>query len=82
METKISPWGNGQAIRISKEVMELANLELHDRLSIAIQNDGILLKKISKTKAEMFDECFSDFTGEWKTEEISTGAAIGKEVIL
>lgn len=79
MITSVAKWGNSHAIRLSKEFMQQARLTTHDRLSITIADDTIMLKKLPRTKAEKFLEIYGGFDGDWKCQEVSTGAEIGKE---
>ena len=82
MMTSVAKWGNSHAIRLSKDVMKQAKLTVHDKLSINIADDDtITIKKIPRTKAERFIELYGDFKGDWKSSEIDTGSAMGKEAI-
>jgi len=80
MITTISKWGNGHAIRLSKELMQQAKLHPNDKIKITVTGEEIILKKVIQTKAEAFDETFSDYKGDWSCTEIGIGKVVGNEV--
>ena len=81
MITNIAKWGNGHAVRLSKEIMNQAKLIPSDKVTITVNGEEIILKKVKQTKAEVFDDLFRDFKGNWHCKEINTGVNIGNEVI-
>ena len=81
MLTNIAKWGNSHAIRLSKELMEQAQLHPNDKIMITVNGSELILKKVAQTKAAAFDELFKEYKGDWRCAELDTGAAIGKEAI-
>lgn len=81
MLTNIAKWGNSHAIRLSKELMEQAHFHLNDKLTITVNGNELILKKVVQTKAAAFDEFFKEYNGDWRCVELNNGDAIGKEVI-
>ena len=81
MITNIAKWGNGHAVRLSKEIMNQAKLIPSDKVTVTVNGEEIILKKVKQTKAEAFDDLFSDFKDNWRRKEINTGANIGNEDI-
>ena len=81
MITNISKWGNSHAIRLTKELMEQAKLQPNDKVTITVNGDEIVLKKIVQTKAAAFDELFKDYKGDWRCSELDSGAELGNEDI-
>lgn len=45
MQAQICAWGNGNAIRLNKAVMEALNMKTNDYLTVSIENDAIVLRK-------------------------------------
>ena len=72
MVTAVSRWGNGHAVRLSKNVMSQAHIEASENC--------IVLRKVPKTKAERFMELFGNYKGDWSCKEIDTGNELGKEI--
>ena len=52
MVTAVSRWGNGHAVRLSKNVMSQAHISPNDTLNIEASENCIVLRKVPKTKAE------------------------------
>lgn len=81
MMTNIAKWGNSHAIRLSKELMEQAQLHPKDKLIVTVNGDEIVLKKVVQTKAAAFNELFKDYKGDWRCSEMDCGADLGNEGI-
>lgn len=79
MMTNISKWGNSHAIRLTKELMEQAKLQPNDKITITVNGNEIVLKKVAQTKAEAFDELFKDYKGDWRCSEVDSGTDLGNE---
>lgn len=45
MQAQICSWGNGNAIRLNKAIMEALNMKTNDYLDVSIENDAIILRK-------------------------------------
>lgn len=81
MLATVARWGNSHAIRLSKDVMQQSHLKPNDTIEITVnQDNSILLRKATTTKAEKFMELYGDFKGDWSCTEADTGYDIGKEV--
>lgn len=62
MKTKIKKRGNSQGIRISKELLEMCNLDLDDNVSLSInEKNEIIISKVEETIA--FSTLFSNWNG-------------------
>lgn len=85
-------WGNGQAIRLSKEILEQMHIKENDNLNVTVHDGKMVLEKAEKPKYLSFRERVEAFyekpfeqvclereqLGE-KVEEIDTGAPVGDE---
>ena len=78
MVATIQKWGNSQAVRLPKTLLESLNMGENDQVKILSRDDEIVIKKIRrhrtlKERLEGFDE---DYSGaEW-----DTGTPVGREV--
>lgn len=82
MSATISKWENGHGIRLSRKLMEEANLSSSDKLEAIVKADkSIILRHGQKTTAAYFMELFGDYKGDWKCCEAETGSAVGNEAI-
>jgi len=82
MTTTIQKWGNSQAIRLPKAILESLLLKENDTVEIKAVNDSIVISKASrKRRAKTSLEArFKDYTGEYSCEEYDWGSPVGKEV--
>lgn len=81
MLAKIQKWGNSQGLRLTKNLLADANLEVGDEVDIKIE-DGILIvtpaKKIrGKHKLE---ELAARIPENYQPDEVDWGEPVGKEV--
>ncbi|MBR3503407.1 MAG: AbrB/MazE/SpoVT family DNA-binding domain-containing protein [Clostridia bacterium] len=78
MQATIQRWGNSQGIRLPKSVLTAAHLCENDAVSIDVQSDRIILRKIPQRRT--LDDLFADYHGDYVPSEIDTGADVGLEV--
>lgn len=84
IKTTIKKWGNSQAVRIPKEFLDAMDLKENDEVELNINDKILIIKKVRKYQSlqermEQFygkpiEEIFID-----STEEVNTGAPMGKE---
>ena len=79
IEGTISTWGNGRAVRIPKNFLDLVGLKDNDVVEIAIVGDTITIKP-STPKPKSLSELFSGYAGDYKCTEWDIGEPVGKEV--
>ena len=79
MLTKIQKWGNSQAIRIPKKVLDELGLKPEDSLEMTIKDNVIYLQKPAPEWRDL-DHLFEGYEGDYRGEEVDTGTPVGKEV--
>ena len=81
MTTTIQKWGNSQAVRLPKAILESLLLKENDIVEITTVNDSIVIcKAVRKRRAKIsLEERFSDYTGEYDCVEYDWGSPVGKE---
>lgn len=79
MYTTIQKWGNSQAIRLPKGVLETVALRENDRVEVNAENDCIIIRRATK-KHKTIDERIAGYSGEYRCTEWETGKPQGKEV--
>lgn len=79
MYTTIQKWGNSQAIRLPKKILEVVNLQENDKVEVIADNDRIIIKPLNK-KHKTFEERIAGYDGDYKCTEWDTGEPKGKEV--
>ena len=80
MRSVIQKWGNSQAIRLPKAVLEMAQFGENEPVKIIAENNKILIKKVNDSQHKTLKERLSDFDGVYTFEEWNTGDPVGSEV--
>lgn len=78
--SKVQKWGNSQGLRLSKQLLDQAEISVGDEVEIVVSEHQILVKKasISKPKYDI-NELVSRMPKGYKAKEVSFGPAVGKE---
>jgi antitoxin MazE len=79
MYTTIQKWGNSQAVRLPKGLLEDAAMRENDRVEIKVENGCIIISRINK-KHKTIEERLADYNGDYRSTEWDTGNPRGKEV--
>ena len=77
MVTKVQKWGNSQGLRLSKQVLDLADIAVGDEVQIIVGDGQITVKKASPR----YDlaELVARIPKRYKVEEVGFGPPVGKE---
>ena len=75
---KIQKWGNSQGLRLSREVLAQANIGIGDDVEVVASEQQIVVRKRRSSKYDLA-ELVARIPKGYKTEEIATGAAVGRE---
>ena len=78
MQAQVKEWGNSQGIRLPKEVLKSAGIELNEVLDVSVSNGVIMLvKPFHKT----LEERAAEFDGKLMLDgEYDWGEPVGREV--
>ena len=79
MHTSIQRWGNSNAVRLPKTILDAANMREKDRVEIITVNKQIVIRP-AKRKYASLDEIFDGYTGDYVSTEADTGT-VGREVL-
>ena len=77
MITRIQRWGNSNAVRLPKAVLEAMNMRESDKVEIISENNQIIIRP-AKRKYSSLDEIFEGYSGGYICEEADTGI-VGRE---
>lgn len=80
MYGNIQRWGNSQALRLPKAILESAFLKEKDKVEIVVVKNEIIIRKADEIKHKTLAERLKNFSGEYKGEEWNTGKVTGKEI--
>lgn len=79
MQVQVKAWGNSQGIRISKDIMQEANIAVDDILDLKVNNGMLTLVKPFRHKT--LEERAADFNGKLNLDgEYEWGEPVGREV--
>ena len=79
MQTQIKNWGNSQGVRLPKQILEAANMEVDEVIDIEVKEGKIILQKTFRHKT--LEERAEVFGGELNLDgEYDWGEPIGREV--
>jgi antitoxin MazE len=81
MYSTIQKWGNSQAIRLPKAILETAHLRENEHVQIFAEQDRIVIKKAFDKKHKTLKERLEGFDGEYTGAEWDTGAPVGTEIL-
>lgn len=79
MYTTIQKWGNSQAVRLPKGLLEVASLQENDKVELIAEPDCIIIKHAGK-KHITLAERVADYNGDYSCYESDTDKPQGKEV--
>lgn len=78
MQAQVKTWGNSQGIRLSKEILQAANITVDDVLDVKVSNGAIMLSKPFRHKT--LEERASEFGGKLNLDgEFDWGNSVGRE---
>jgi antitoxin MazE len=80
MQSTIQKWGNSQAIRLPKAILEIAGLTENEQVQIAAEPYKITIRKAAARKRRTLAERLEGFEGEYTGQEWNTGSPAGREV--
>jgi len=82
MTGTIQKWGNSNAVRLPKNILEELLLGENDKVEITEENDSIIIRKaVRKRRAKKsLEELFANYDGDYQCEEIDWGPPVGNEV--
>lgn len=79
MQTQVKEWGNGQGIRLSKDILQGAGIYVNDVLDVSVSNGVIVLAKPFRHKT--LEERAAEFGGKLLLDgEYDWGNPVGREV--
>ncbi len=79
MQTQVKTWGNSQGIRLPKEVLQEADVNVDDMLDVKVSNGVIMLTKPFRHKS--LEERAAEYGGNLDLDgEFDWGEPVGREI--
>lgn len=79
MDTQLAKWGHSLAVRIPKTAVTSAGLRQGDRLSITVEQEGVLVIRSTRRKYTL-EQLVSGITKRNRHDETDWGPPTGKEI--
>ena len=79
MYTSIQKWGNSNAVRLPKAILDALNMRESDKVEITTDKHQIVIRPVKRKYASL-DEIFEGYTGDYVCTEADTGT-VGREVL-
>jgi antitoxin MazE len=80
MHTKIQKWGNSQALRLNKQLLESAGLKSGDEVEISVEGSSLVIVPARKTRGKYrLENLVARIPKGYQPEEIDWGKPSGRE---
>jgi antitoxin MazE len=81
MVTRVQKWGNSQGLRLSKQLLDDAQIAVGDEVEVAVQDGVIVVVPVRhRTGRRNLRELVKRIPKDHKTEELDWGHPAGREV--
>ena len=80
LTTSICKWGNGQGIRIPKNILDVLGWNESEKVEIIVEDNSVKIKKVSAKERKNIKELFKSYDGVYTKETIDWGEPVGKEI--
>ena len=81
MVTKVQKWGNSQGLRLSRQLLEDAEIAVGDEVQVAVHEGVIVVSPVKRLRGKHnLQEIVSRIPKGYKAEELDWGFPAGKEV--
>jgi len=80
MQTKIQKWGNSQGLRLAKNLLEDARLEVGDEVDVSIRDGVIVVASLKKIHGRYrIEDLVAKIPKDYHADEVDWGEPVGKE---
>jgi antitoxin MazE len=80
MVTKVQKWGNSQGLRFSKDVLQEAQIDVGDEVTVSVRGGRIIVEPLTKVRGRYkLRELVAKIPKGYRAEEVDWGEPTGKE---
>lgn len=85
MVTKVQKWGNSQGLRFTKELLEAAQIDVGDEVTVSVRGGRIIVEPLTKVRGKYKLQDLvaripkEKIPKEERTKELDWGTPVGKE---
>jgi antitoxin MazE len=81
MLAKIQKWGNSQGIRLTKNILTDAQIEVGDEVNLSVKNGVIVVVPVKKVRGRYkLEDLITNIPENYQNNEFDWGNPVGKEV--
>jgi len=81
MVTKVQKWGNSQGLRLSRQLLEEAQIAVGDEVEVDVRDGVIVVAPVKRSRGRHnLQELVMRIPKDYKAEELDWGRPAGKEV--
>ena len=81
MITKVQKWGNSQGVRLSKELLTDAEIDVGDAVHVAIRDGAVVVTPVRRIRGgHDLDQLVSRIPKGYKAAAFDWGPPVGREV--
>ncbi len=81
MVTKVQSWGNSQGLRLSKQILEDANVTVGDDVDVAVRDGVIVITPVKRTRGKLsLEKLVARIPKDYRPEKTDWGTPAGREV--
>jgi len=81
MVTKVQKWGNSQGVRLSKELLANADIEVGDAVEVAVREGTLIVTPLRRVRGgHDLRQLVRRLSKGYEPEELDWGPPVGREV--
>ena len=81
MITKVQKWGNSQGLRLSKDLLRDAEIEVGDSVSVTVREGALVVTPIRRVRGRLdLEQLVREIPADYETGELEWGPPVGREV--
>ena len=81
MVTKVQKWGNSQGLRLSKDLLSDADIDVGDAVNVAVHKGTLIVTPLRRVRGgHDLPELVGRISKKRKPEEFDWGSPLGREV--
>jgi len=81
MVTKVQKWGNSQGLRLSRQLLEDAQIAVGDEVEVGVRDGVIVISPARRPRGRHnLQDLVNRIPKEYQAEELDWGRPMGKEV--
>lgn len=81
MITRVQKWGNSQGLRLSKELLSQADIEVGDAVDVSLHDGVLLIAPVRRVRGGVdLEQLVREIPADYRPSEPDWGPPVGREV--